>query len=84
MVVLRVEGSIIVSKEGPLQIQGGGNDAVIIFGSNRSGVFGGGIQYTDMKINRNFYTFTDFKSLELEVPTFCLVTGCVSARRDRR
>jgi hypothetical protein len=28
--------------------------------------------------------FTDFYSLELEVPTFCLVTGCVSARRDRR
>ena len=28
--------------------------------------------------------FTDFYSLELEVPTFCLVIGCVSARRDRR
>lgn len=37
-----------------------------------------------MKINRNFNAFTDFKSLKLEVPTFCLVTGCVSARRDRR
>ncbi len=37
-----------------------------------------------MKMNRNFNEFIDFKSLELEVPTFCLVTGCVSARRDRR
>jgi hypothetical protein len=37
-----------------------------------------------MKINRNFNAFIDFKSLELEVPMFCLVTGCVSARRDRR
>jgi hypothetical protein len=35
-------------------------------------------------INRNFNEFTDFESLELEVPTFCFVTGCVSARRDRR
>jgi hypothetical protein len=34
--------------------------------------------------NRNFNEFTDFESLELEVPTFCFVTGCVSARRDRR
>jgi hypothetical protein len=37
-----------------------------------------------MKMNRNFNEFTDFESLELEVPTFCFVTGCVSARRDRR
>ena len=29
-------------------------------------------------MNRNFNAFTDFESLELEVPTFCLVTGCVS------
>jgi hypothetical protein len=35
-------------------------------------------------MNRNFNEFTDFKSLGLEVPTFCFVTGCVSARRDRR
>jgi hypothetical protein len=28
--------------------------------------------------------FINLKSLELEVTTFCLVTGCVSARRDRR
>ena len=39
---------------------------------------------TEIKINRNFNAFIDLKSLELEVPTFCLVTGCVSARRDRR
>jgi hypothetical protein len=56
---------------------------IIIFGINRSGVFRGGIQYTEMKINRNFNAFTDLKALELEVPTICLVTGCVSLRRDR-
>ena len=39
---------------------------------------------TELKINRNFHTFTYFWPLELEVPAFCLVTGCVSARRDRR
>ena len=38
----------------------------------------------EMKMNRDFNAFTDFESPELEVPTFCLVTGCVSARRDRR
>jgi hypothetical protein len=37
-----------------------------------------------MKTNRNFNMFADFKALELEVPTICLVTGCVSGRRDRR
>jgi len=37
-----------------------------------------------MKVNRKFNAFTDLKSLELEVPKICLVTGCVSARRDRR
>jgi hypothetical protein len=35
-------------------------------------------------INRNFNTFTDLELLELEVPLFCLVTPCVSARRDAR
>jgi hypothetical protein len=35
-------------------------------------------------MNRNLNEFTDFESLELEVPMFCVVTGCVSARRDRR
>jgi hypothetical protein len=57
---------------------------MIIFGINRLGVFGGGIKITEMKMNRKFNTFTDLKSLELEVPKICLVTGCVSARRDRR
>ena len=57
---------------------------IIIFGTSGLGVFGGGIQCTEMKMNRNFNKFTDFESLELEVPTFCVVTGCVSARRDRR
>ena len=37
-----------------------------------------------MKLNRNFRAFTDFKLLELEVPTICLVIGGVSARRERR
>jgi len=35
-------------------------------------------------MNRYFRAFTDLKSLELEVPMICLVTGCVSLRRDRR
>lgn len=39
---------------------------------------------TEIKIDRNFTAFIDFMSLELEVPTFCLVTGGVSVRRDRR
>lgn len=34
-----------------------------------------------MKMNRNFNTFTDLESLELEVPKICLVIGCVLARR---
>jgi hypothetical protein len=37
-----------------------------------------------MKMNRNFKAFIDFISLELEVPTICLVTGGVSGRRERR
>jgi hypothetical protein len=57
---------------------------IIILGINRLGVFGGAIQTTKMKMNRKFNTFTDLKSLELKVPKICLVTGCVSARRDRR
>ena len=57
---------------------------IIIFGINRLGLFGGGIQITEMKMNRKFNTFKDLKWLELEVPKICLVTGCVSARRDRR
>ncbi len=47
-------------------------------------MFRGGIQITEMKMNRKFNTFTDLRSLELEVPKIRLVTGCVSARRDRR
>jgi hypothetical protein len=39
---------------------------------------------TEMKMDRNFRAFIDFMSLELEVPTICLVTGGVSVRRDRR
>ena len=57
---------------------------IIIFGIDSLGVFGGGIQYTEMKMNRNFNVFTDLKPLELEVPIICLATGCVSGRRDIR
>jgi hypothetical protein len=57
---------------------------MIIFGTSGLGVFGGGIQCTEMKMNRNCNEFTNFESLELEVPTLCLVPGCVSARKDRR
>jgi hypothetical protein len=57
---------------------------IIIFGIDRLGVFGGGIQYTKMKMNRNFDAFTDLKLLKLEVLTICLAIGCVSGRRDRR
>jgi len=35
-------------------------------------------------MNRHFNEFTDFELLELEVSTFCFVTGYVSACRDRR
>ena len=47
---------------------------------DRLGVFG--MQYTELKMNRNFNAFAELKSLELEVPTICLATGCVSGRRD--
>jgi hypothetical protein len=57
---------------------------IIIFGIDKLGVFGAGIQYTEMKMNRNFNAFTDLKPLELKVPTICLATGCVSGHRDRR
>jgi hypothetical protein len=39
---------------------------------------------TEIKRNKFFNTFTDLTSLELEVPAFFLVTGCVSARREKR
>ena len=57
---------------------------IIIFGIDKLGVFGGGIQYTEMKMNRNVNVLTDLKPLELEVPMICLATGCVSGRRNRR
>jgi hypothetical protein len=50
---------------------------MIIFGINRLGVFGGGIKITEMKMNRKFNTFTDLKSLELEVLNIC---PCVPRR----
>jgi hypothetical protein len=57
---------------------------IIIFGINRLGVFGEGIQYTKIKMNRNFNTFADLKPLEIKIPIICLATGCVSGHRDRR
>jgi hypothetical protein len=44
-VVLRVEGSYFTIKGGFLQIRGGSDDTIIIFGVTGSGVFGRGIQY---------------------------------------
>jgi hypothetical protein len=43
MVVSQVEGSYYSVKGGPLQVQEGGDDVIIIFGIDRLGVFGGGI-----------------------------------------
>jgi hypothetical protein len=57
---------------------------IIIFRIDRLGVFGGGMQYIEIKISRNFNVFTDLKPLKLEVSIICLATGCVSGRRDRR
>ena len=39
---------------------------------------------TKIKIIRNFNIFADLESLEFEVSAICLVTECVSGRRDRR
>ena len=52
---------------------------IIIFGINSLGLFGGGIQITEIKINRKFNMFTDLKSLKLKVLKICLVIRCVSA-----
>lgn len=57
---------------------------MISFGIDRLGVFGTGIQYTEMKMNRNFIAFTDLKPLEFEVQFVSLQAGCVSGRWDRR
>ena len=57
---------------------------IIIFGIDRLGVFRGGIQYTKMKMNRNFNAFTDLKLLKLKVLIICLAIRCVLRRRDRR
>jgi hypothetical protein len=39
---------------------------------------------SQIKIYRNFDILVDLEPLEFEVPMICLVTGCVSRRRDRR
>jgi hypothetical protein len=57
---------------------------VIIFGISGLGVFGRGNNITKTKLYKNFNTFADLELLELEVPMFCLVIPCVSARRDAR
>lgn len=66
-----------------MQIQYGRDNTILFFGINKLEVFGGNILYTEIKINKNFNQSTNFKSLEPEVLTFCFVTGCVSARRDK-
>jgi len=42
--------------------QGSDDNIIIIFEINKLEVFRGGIQYTEMKINRNYNAFTDLKS----------------------
>ncbi len=84
MMVLNVEWSGYMVKGGSPCIQRGGDNTLIFYGTSGLGVLRGSILFTECEMNRNFNEFTDFKSLELEVPTFCFVTGCVSARRDRR
>ena len=37
-----------------------------------------------MKIYRNFDAFIKLELLEYKVPMVCLVTGCVSGRKDGR
>ena len=37
---------------------------------------------TDTKIREIFNGFTNLESIEFKVPMVCLVTGCVSRRRD--
>jgi hypothetical protein len=39
---------------------------------------------TKIKTFRYLNNYADLESLEFEVPMICLVTGCVSLRRDRR
>jgi hypothetical protein len=38
----------------------------------------------EIKIYRNFDRFANLEPLEFEVPMVCLVTGCVSLRRETR
>jgi hypothetical protein len=56
---------------------------MIIFRINRLGVFGRVYNITETIINRNLRAFIDFMSLELEVPTICLVTGGVSGHVNK-
>jgi hypothetical protein len=54
----------------------GGDDAIGIFGINRTGVSREVYKTSKIKINKHFNIVTNLESLELEVSTFCLVTGC--------
>jgi hypothetical protein len=56
------------------------DDAIRIFGIDRSGVFGEVCNTTEIKMDRNFGVVHGFLWLELEVPT---ITGGVSGCRDR-
>jgi hypothetical protein len=48
---------------------------IIIFVTSGLGLFGGGIQCIEIKMNRNFNELTHFESLELKVPTFVSLRG---------
>jgi hypothetical protein len=39
---------------------------------------------TKVKITDLLFLFANLQALKSEVPVVCLVTGCVSRRRDRR
>jgi hypothetical protein len=77
-VVLRFEGSYLTIKGGSLQIRGGSDDTIIIFGVTGSGVFGRGIQHNLYENITKFDRFTEFELLEFKVLVICLATGCVS------
>ncbi len=48
------------------------------------GCLGEAYNVMEIKTYRDFVTFANFEPLEVEVPIICLVTGCVSLRRERR
>jgi hypothetical protein len=63
----------------------GDDDAIVIFGINRLGSIRREAYNTiKVKIIDILFLFANLQALKSEVPVVCLVTGCVSRRRDRR